>query len=215
MSDDPVVEFWYELDDHFLFNVGDHPEVLDAYGAIEMPDGITNLRAEHRANGTYPAGFLADVTPMRDALELLSTEQLKIFDRHLAGDAETTQRAFEDFGQGVHFDERRDPGTRIHMMDASGPTNPAVGYHRWHAIIRAQIELGIDAGRWTQIDRWLGLGWAMQSEAQPVQGERANPGLPAARIDELRQRWLQRTPGQIDDAFDSVPYPSDAIVPTP
>jgi hypothetical protein len=213
MAEDPVVEFWYELDDHFLFNVDDHPEILDAYDAIQMPDGITNLRVEHRANGTYPAGFLADVTPMRAALELLSTEQLKIFDLHLSGDFQTTQRAFEEFGQGVHYDARRDPGTRIHMMDASGPTNPAVGYHRWHAIIRAQIELGVDADRWTEIDRCVGLGWAMQSEAQPVQSEQANPGLPAARIDELRERWLKRTSKQIDDAFDSVPYPSDAVVP--
>jgi hypothetical protein len=213
MADDPVVEFWYELDDHFLFNVGDHPEILDAYDAIQMPDGITNLRVEHRANGTYPAGFVVDVTPMRDALALLSTEQLKLFDRHLGSDADALRRAFEDFGQGIHFDDRREPGTRIHMMDASGPTNPAVGYHRWHAIIRAQIELAVDADRWTQIDRCVGLGWAIQSEAQPVQGERANPGLPANRLTALRERWMARTPAEIDDAFDGVPYPADAVIP--
>lgn len=213
MVDDPVVEFWYELDDHFLFNVGDHPEILDAYAAIQMPDGITNLRVEHRSNGTYPSGFVADVTPMRDALALLSTEQLKVFDRHLGADADTTRRAFEDFGQGIHFDDRREPGTKIHMMDASGPTNPAVGYHRWHAIICAQIGLGIEAERWTQIDRYVGLGWAIQSEAQPIQGAQANPGLPAERLTQLRERWMARTPTQIDDAFDSFPYPLDAILP--
>jgi hypothetical protein len=212
MSDDPVVEFWYELDDHFLFNADAHPEILEAYGVIQMPDGITNLRVEHRTNGTYPEGFIEAVTPMREALELLSREQLKFFDRHIA-DPATMQRAFEEFGQGVHFDERREPGTRIHMMDASGPTNPAVGYHRWHAIIRAQIELGIDAERWTEIDRYVGLAWAVQSEAQPVQGEAANPGLPGGRVAELAERWLARTPEQIDSAFDSVPYPSDAVIP--
>lgn len=213
MTDDPVVEFWYELDDRFLFNVGDHPEILDAYDTIQMPDGITNLRVEHRSNGTYPEGFAKAVGPMRAALELLSREQLKIFDRHLGDDDATTRRAFEEFGQGVHFDERRDPGTRVHMMDASGPTNPAVGYHRWHAINRAQSELGIDADRWTEINRHLGLGWAIQSEAQPVQGDEANPGLSAERVAELRARWLERTPEQIDIAFDSVPYPADAVVP--
>ena len=213
MTDDPVVEFWFELADHFLFNVDSHPEILDAYGTIQMPDGITNLRVEHRDNGTYPEGFKDDVEPMRDALELLSVEQLKVFDRHLGADPATLRRAFEDFGQGLHFDDRRDPGTRIHMMDASGPTDPAVGYHRWHAIIRAQIELGIDADRWTEIDRYVGLGWAIQSEAQPVQGEEANPGLPSARVAELGDTWLARDPAQIDDAFDSVPYPADAVVP--
>ncbi len=211
MSGEPVVEFWYELDDQFLFKVEDHPEILDAYAVIQMPDGITNLRVEHRTNGTYPDGFLSDVTPMRDALALLSTEQLKTFDRHLVG-ADVIARAFEEFGQGIHYDDRRDPGTRIHMMDTSGPTNPAVGYHRWHAIIRAQIALDIDAERWTELDRYVGLGWAIQSEARPVQGEEPNPRMSADRLVELRERWIARTPAEIDDAFDSVPYPSDAVV---
>lgn len=209
MAEDAITEFWYELDDHFLFSVDQHPEVLEAYATIQMPDGITNLRLEHRANGTYPDGFLAAVTPMRDALELLSTQQLEIFDRHLGSDPELTQRAFEDFGQGTHFDDRRPDGAKVHMMDSSGPTNPAVGFHRWHAIIRAQVLLGIDAERWTEIDRYVGLAWAIQSEAQPVQ-DTHNPGLAADRLETLRKRWLARTPEEIDDAFDSVPFPKDS-----
>jgi hypothetical protein len=205
-----VKEFWYALDDHFLFNP--EPAIQDAYDTIRMPDGITNLRVEHRSSGTYPEGFVADVTPMSDALALLSKEQLAVFDRHLGGDPDVLRRAFEEFGQGIHFDDRRPVGTKIHMMDSSGPANPAVGFHRWHAIIRAQVLLAIDAGRWTDIDRYVGLAWAIQSEAQPVQGAQANPAMAPERLASLRERWMARTPGQIDDAFDNTPYPADAEI---
>jgi hypothetical protein len=206
-----INEFWFTLDDQFLF----HPtaEIGAAYGEIGMPDTITNLRVDHREAGTYPAGFEADVTPMRDALTLLSTKQLAIFDQHLGPEPDALRQAFEEFGQGIHFDVRRPPGMRVHMMDASGPANPAVGFHRWHAIICAQVVLGIDADRWTEIDRCLGIGWAVQSEAQPVQGTAANPPLAPERVKLLRDRWMARTPEEIDDAFDSVPYPSDAEIP--
>jgi hypothetical protein len=202
-----VNEFWFQLDDRFLFNVGDHPEIIEAYGVIEMPDGITNLRAEHRANGTYPDGFAEAVEPMRDALQLLSTEQLADFDAHL-GEPDAERTALEEFGQGIHFDDRRPPGSKIHMMDTSGPENPAVGFHRWHAIIRAKLVLGIDAERWWEIDRCVGLGWAIQSEAQPVQGSEPNPGLPAERVAELREAWMALTSEEVDDAFDSFPFPA-------
>lgn len=212
MAAPDINEFWFALDDRFLF----HPtaEIGAAYGTIQMPDGIANLRIEHRANGTYPAGFEEDVTPMRDGLELLSVKQLEIFDLHLGADLDATRQAFEEFGQGIHFDDRRPAGQKIHMMDSSGPMNPAVGFHRWHAIIRAQVVLGIDADRWTEIDRCLGLGWAIQSEAQPVQRvAEPNPPMAPERVTTLRERWMARTPEQIDDAFDSIPYPADAEVP--
>jgi hypothetical protein len=206
-----VNEFWFELDDRFLFHPT--PEIVAAYRAIDMPDGITNLRVEHRLAGTYPDGFEADVEPMRDGLTLLSKLQLEVFDAHLGSDVDATRQAFEEFGQGIHFDDRRPPGSRVHMMDTSGPTDPAVGFHRWHAIIRAQVVLGISEDRWSEIDRCLGLGWAVQSEAQPVQGTGPNPPMAAERLATLRERWMVRTPEQIDDAFDSVPFPADAEVP--
>jgi hypothetical protein len=212
MATPDVNEFWFTLDDRFLFHPT--PEIRAAYGVIAMPDGITNLRVEHRLAGTYPAGFEADVEPMRDGLALLSKLQLDVFDLHLGNELDATRQAFEEFGQGIHFDDRRPPGTRVHMMDASGPTNPAVGFHRWHAIIRAKLALGIDAARWTEIDRCLGLGWAVQSEAQPVQGTGPNPPMATERLTTLRDRWMARTPEEIDDAFDSVPYPADAEIPS-
>jgi hypothetical protein len=73
----------------------------------------------------------------------------------------------------------------------SGPDNPPIGYHRWHAIVRATIMVGIDAQRWTEIDRYVALAWAIQSEAKPV-----------------RDTWLRRDLDELDAALDSFPYPT-------
>jgi hypothetical protein len=80
-----------------------------------------------------------------------------------------------------------------------------VGHHRWHAIIRATVLGGGDAGRWLQIDRNVGLAWAIQREAHPVSSKPNNPGLPAARIAELRTTWLSRSSVELDEAFDTKP----------
>ena len=89
----------------------------------------------------------------------------------------------------------------------SGPDNPPIGYHRWHAIVRATIMVGIDARRWTEIDRYVALAWAIQSEAKPVQ-DTENPGLSEERLQALRDTWLRRDLDELDAALDSVPYPT-------
>lgn len=33
------------------------------------------------------------------------------------------------------------------------------------------------------------------------------------RVATLRERWMARTPEEIDDAFDSEPFPADAEIP--
>jgi hypothetical protein len=82
-----------------------------------------------------------------------------IIDRFNDGDPDGLQVAFEHFGYGDLSDDRRRPGNKVHMMDSSGPANPPIGYHRWHAIIRATTVLGIDADRWNAIARLVALGW--------------------------------------------------------
>ena len=201
---DMAIPFWYEFDEHFLFNMS--PAVANAYAIIRGPDYIRTRWNEHRQKGTYPEGFLADVTPLREGVEFIAKEQLAIVDLHFGGDAQLMQSSFEDFGQGVLFDDRREPGSKVHMMDTSGPANPPIGYHRWHPIVRATIMLGIDAERWTEIDRYVALAWAIQSEAKPVQ-DTENPGLSEERLQAFRETWLGRDLDEIDAAFDSFPYP--------
>jgi hypothetical protein len=89
----------------------------------------------------------------------------------------------------------------------SEPDNPPIGYHRWYAIVRATIMLGIDAQRWTEIARYVALAWAIQSEAKPVQ-DTENPGLSEERLQDFRDTWLRRDLDELDAAFDSFPYPT-------
>jgi hypothetical protein len=201
---DTAIQFWSEFDEVFNFDVS--TEVANAYAIIRGYDYIRTRWNEHRQVGTYPDGFLADVTLLREGVLFIAQKQLAIMDLHLGGDAEAMQRSFEDFGQGVLFDDRREPGSKVHMMDTSGLANPPIGYHRWHTIVRATIMLGIDTERWTEIDRYVALAWAIQSEAKPVQ-DTENPGLSEERLQAFRETWLGRDLDEIDAAFDIFPYP--------
>ena len=114
-----------------------------------------------------------------DSLSLLAGEQLKIIDRHFGDDGAAQQSAFEAFGQGVLFDDRRPAGDKVHKMDTGGPADPPTGYHNWHAFIRAAVLVGGDPQRWLEIDRQVGLAWGIQSVAKPVEDATNNPPLQA------------------------------------
>lgn len=199
-----ATDFWFEYDNHFLF--APPPQVIQAYTAIGSIDLARSRFAATRAAGTYPAAFLAAVTPLEPGLRTLSTEQLAIIDQHYAGHPDRLQSAFEHFGCGDLFDDRRPAGNKVHMMDSSGPANPPIGYHRWHALLRAMTLLGIDADRWNALDRLVALAWAIHAEAQPVQ-DAHNPPLPEARLAALRAHWLALGPDQLDAAFSVFPFP--------
>lgn len=200
-----ATDFWFDLDDRFLFNRP--PEVNQALAIIRGPQFILNRFDARRQAGQYPAGFLADVTPLRSGLETISRLQLEIVDRHLGTEIDDVRVAFEHFGCGDLFDDRRPPGRKVHMMDSSGPDDPPIGYHRWHAIIRSMTLLGIDAARWSAIDRLVALGWAVQAEAQPTQ-DATNPPLAQARLVALRAHWLTRTDDELDEAFSAGGLPT-------
>ena len=199
-----AIDFWFQFDDYFLFNRP--PAVTRALQIIRGPDNPLNKWRQRRREGTYPASFVADMTPLAAGLQTISTEQLAVIDRHLGGDEEIERRSFEDFAQGVLFDDRRPVGIKVHMMDTSGPSNPPIGYHRWYAIGRAMVLTGVDAPRWTRILSLVALAWAIQSEAQPRQ-DTHNPLMDAARLQALRDAWLPRNSDELDRSFDSYPYP--------
>ena len=203
--DQVATDFWFTYDDHFLFNPP--PQVIAAYAALGDIDGPLTQFTQTRAAGTFPAAFRTAVEPLRAGLTALSTEQLAIVDQFYAADDAALQGAFEHFGCGDLFDDRRPPGNKVHMMDSSGPANPPIGYHRWHASIRAMTELGIDADRWNTIDRFVALAWAIHAETQPTQDAHNSPVV-AQRLIALRNNWLNRTPDELDDAFDAFPFPA-------
>jgi hypothetical protein len=208
------IAFWFEFDNFFNPGFGQVPdEVFAAYAAMPSLDFPLERWREHRLLGTYPDGFRDDMTSIREPLLFLSTRQVELLDRHFAGDPDGECTAFEEFGQGVLFDDRRPPGEKLHKMDIGGPDDPPIGYHRWHGIIRAAVMVGTDADRWLQINRHVGLAWAIQSEARPVEDAPDNPGLPAERLDQLRPTWKAFSFDQLDTAFDSDPFPPGVGVP--
>ncbi|MEA2441115.1 MAG: hypothetical protein QOH76_2539 [Thermoleophilaceae bacterium] len=202
------MEFWFEFDNFFnpaFGEVGD--DVFAAYSAIQGPFGPKRSWRKHRDAGTYPDGFRAEMEGIKDALMQLAAQQLAIFDRHFAQDADAEQSAFEEFGQGRNFDDRRPDGDKVHKMDTGAPGAPPTGYHSWHAIIRALVLLGADEQRWLRMDRNVALAWAIQNEARPADDTEDNPPLPEERLKALRAAWLVLDADQLDTAFDNDPLP--------
>lgn len=210
------IAFWTEFDDQFKY---DPPaDVRQAYAAVFRGNFSRLLFRwrQHRRDGTYPAAFRAELLPARNAVLLLASRQVEVFNRYFAGDETAERLALEDFGQGVLFDGRRPDGDKVHMMDTGGPQNPPIGYHRWHAFARAVVLVGADAAGDALADRWLGinrgqaLAWAIQSELRPSQDKPDNPPMRPDRLRALRERWTGMDAGQLDTAFDRSPYPPAA-----
>lgn len=202
------MEFWFEFDNFFNSAFGEEdPEADAAIRAIGGPFTIRDRWHEDRDKPTYPEGFKQDVTPLKAPLMKLADQQLAIFDRHFQGDAAAEQNAFEEFGQGLSFDERRPVGDKVHKMDDGGPARPATAYHAWHAFMRAVVLLGADEARWLGLNRNLALAWAIQAEARPADDEPDNPPLPEARMEELRAAWLALDVDGLNKMFDNDPLP--------
>jgi hypothetical protein len=203
-------EFWFQFDEAFLYHPS--PTVRAALTAMTAKLGSVQRAfalawQEHRANGTFPDGFVAEFLPVKEPLTVVADAQLDLMRQFYRHNDARLLRAFADFGQGLLYDPRRNPGQRVHMMDYPNGTEPPGAYHVWHAIIRAQTLMGIAPTRWNFIDRLVGLAWAAQSIAKPVTDATDNPPLPRAVLARQAVSWLRRTPTEMDSQFDSFPYP--------
>ena len=199
-----AIDFWYEFDNYFQYNVPQ--EIIDAYNSLFSIGDLRHLFRVHRRNGTYPQGFKQEVSPVKNTIIFLAQKQLDIINKYFEAKGDSEQKAFEDFGQGVLYDNRRDPPDKIHKMDG-GRNNPPIGYHRWHAFIRALVFVGGEEKRWLEIDRNLGLGWNIQSILKPLDDNPKNPELPSHRLTQLRTIWLSKSFDELDSEFDNFPYP--------
>lgn len=202
-------ELWYVYNQSF--NVAPSAEVLAAYQTIGdvaggSVDGVRALYRESREAGTYPQAFVQQVTPARDAFVTLSRRQLEIIDRYYRNRDLTAP--FLYFGEGSLFDPRMPGDAKVHMIDLGPNGEPPTGWHLWHAVNRAMVLLGVDASRWTAIDPLVGLGWAVQSIAQPAP-DAVNPPLDRRTARKLIRQWRHRDANELDIAFDSFPYPAD------
>lgn len=205
-----AIRFWQAFDLAFSPRYGKVSEdVLRAYGDIGSLDLPLNVWRTTRRDGTYPETFRAQMLPFQTQLTLLSNKQLEVFDAHFEADEEAITRAFEDFGQGVLFDDSRPSPDKVHKMDTGGTTSPPVGYHRWHSFIRAAVMVGADEVSWLPLNRRVGLAWAVQSEAKPENDNPNNPGLGTERVQKLRSLWMSLSFDELDSSFDSTPYPAE------
>jgi hypothetical protein len=208
-SRDLAIEFWNHFDNTFL--KGPVPKkVTDAYDVL-FKDGFDHwldLWRKNRRLGTYPKGFIDEISSLnKDKILILANTQLEIMDLYFDGDSELERRAFEDFGQGVLFDNKHWRGNdSVHKMDFGGPNQtPPRGYHRWHTFIQAIIFAGGDSDRWLMINRHVGLAWAIQSELTPNDNVPNNPELHSDRLDQLRVSWLKRSFEELNVAFEKYP----------
>lgn len=196
-------EFWFDFDNQTLFQRTD--EISDALVRAYFSHGLTfdsvyeALRTSF-ASQDHPAQFQSVVQVGQDGFVSMAQIQVRIMESHLDDDA-GIQSAFEDFGQGVLYDDRppRPTGRKIHMMD--GTPDTWVGFHRWHAFARAAVLLGADAARWLHVNRCIALAWAIQTEANPERDNPTNPGLPLERLRLLREAWMGLTAEELDSAF--------------
>ena len=181
----------------------------------------------HRLAGSYPAGYINDLKNLKEPIKFLSDKQIQIIDKYFDGDDDVERRSFEDFGKGVLYDDKPDHKRllmdKIHKMDSGWPT-PPVGYHRWHAFIRATTLLNEGPlDRWLQLDRHVALAWVIQSVQIPRDSDAttgnnpSNPEIDPQRLDYLRSVWLDRSFEELDSAFDCYmpfdnPFPPKAEV---
>ena len=171
-------------------------------GAALGAPRIQTTYMKTRAAGTYPDFFAASVREQRPDWIVVANVQTSNFGKFFGSDWDDIQAAFEDFGQVTLLDKRPGrEGDPIHMMDTG--TLPPIGYHRWHAAIRATQLLAIgDSSWWERLDTRVGLAWAIQSFARPHQRDDPNPPKPKSDLQALRAGWLPMAPELRDAQFD-------------
>jgi hypothetical protein len=194
--------FWYEFDNFFLWD--ERQDVLKAFGNISDLDRICK---EHKINGTYPIDFINEIKQDEERVNsmiFLSQNQLDIINKSFGNDIESEQRAFEDFGQGILFDDRspRPLNNRVHMMNEG-----QFGFYRWHTFVRTAVLLDQDSQRWLHVDRHIGLACTIDSVHRPRQStnDGNNPNnleISPEMLDTLRSSWLQLSFEELDTEFD-------------
>jgi hypothetical protein len=134
----------------------------------------------------------------------LAQKQLDIINKSFGNNTESQQRAFEDFGQGILFDDRspRPLSNRVHMMDEG-----QFGFYRWHTLIRTALLLNQESEMWLHVDRHIGLACSIDSVQRPRQStnDGNNPNnseISPEKLDKLRSFWLQLNFEELDAEFD-------------
>ena len=197
-------EFWYDFDNQALWRRTEEftAAVQAAYGSLGGSlDSLSQLFAMSFRQSNHPTPFTTAIQAGKQGFLDLAELQRKIMTTHFGTDAGALRDAFIDFGQGVLFDNRPPRAVKhfVHMMD--GTPADFVGYHRWHASIRAAMFFGADAAFYEPLCHSIALAWGIQTEANPPIDGQNNPGLPADRLQILTDFWGNADLATIDRAF--------------
>ena len=194
--------FWYEFDNFFLWD--ERQDVLKSLGNISDLDRICK---EHKINETYTIDFINEVRQDEQRVKsiiFLAQKQLEIMNKSFGNNIESQQIAFEDFGQGLLFDDRspRPLNNRVHMMDEG-----QFGFYRWHTLIRTAVLLNHESEMWLHVDRHIGLACSIDSLQRPRQStnDGNNPNnseISPIMLDKFRAFWLQLNFEELDREFD-------------
>jgi hypothetical protein len=194
------MKFWHDFDQNTKYDLN-FMNLLSSAGAFTIQIDYFQTRK----SGTYPASFQKKFEPHESLWIKIAGLQTKMIGDILGADWADIQAAFEDFGQGVLLDTdpvRQQAGDSIHTMDAQDDS-PPVGYHRWHASIRAIQLLNIGNTQWWEtLDKLVALGWAVQSLARPRQQPTPNTPLSSSDLRQLRDAWLALSPDARDRQYD-------------
>jgi hypothetical protein len=122
-------EFWYIFDKRYLRDYHDLTQLFLNCNLLKLNPATGGLgfnldwmffllKNRMRADPlNYEQSFSIEVSPYKDGIVKLANDQRQIINDHLRDFIEI-QQAFELFGQGVLYDERR--GT-VHKMDGTFP----------------------------------------------------------------------------------------------
>lgn len=191
-------EFWYAFDFRTKYTPAFGPTLMAAK-AFDVQD----IWHAARKTGSYPADVVAFVNQAKAAWEAIAEVQVRTITEFFQADRTALRLAFEDFGQGIMLDNREPRKSNndcIHMMDTGGA--PPIGYHRWHASIRAIQTFDADP-LWSDLAQFNGLAWAIQSHGRPKQSKvKANPQIDAHSLTAIRSAWLALSQDQLDKQYD-------------
>jgi hypothetical protein len=197
--------FWYDLDRNTLYS--------DAFWAIAgqaEADQVQSVWRSVRSEGAYPEDFELWAQERADPWRRLGRLQREIIEAHFGDDEQSLARAFDDFGQGVLADsapERAARNDSIHMMDGQTEAE-VIGYHRWHASIRAIQMAGETDSWWDRLASQVGCAWGIQSLARPTQRRfpaAPNDPIDAAQVAAVRAAWMALAQDQLDRQYERTP----------
>jgi hypothetical protein len=183
-------EFWYQFDEVTYFKQS--PQLKAAYDAIGQHVGGNPLKGVREGwirlsgDSDYPNSYAAFLRPVRDALQVVSSAQIGVFETYYGKNPHGVFDTMSYFAQGVLFDPRRAPvESEVHTMDGRPPLN----YHTWHAYSYADVLLGIDRRFWTAFIPFNGFAWGLQLRAEP-DTRKVNPAQPRRVVARMAASWL-------------------------